>query len=189
MPGLMPAQSPTIGDIDNNGILDLGFAAGTFEYFMDCDGFLLPGWPISITDPQGYSARANSDMILVDIDGDRDCEIFWDNNRLFYDSIGHDSTVYAGFGYLFGVDHVGQALPGFPVEVEGEMFWRAPNFALEKRSHRMYMAVHSAAALLPFDPIDTSYVELFVFPDSTGPPDQWPMQSHDNQRFLCWERA
>jgi hypothetical protein len=44
----------------------------------------------------------------------------------------------------------------------------------------MYMSVHSAAAISPYDLVDTSYVELYVFPDSTGPPDQWPMQSHDN---------
>jgi hypothetical protein len=169
LPSRFPAQSPTVGDIDNNGTLELGFAAGIFEYFLDSDGFELPGWPAAFDDPEGR-----------DIDGDRDCEIFWDNNRLYFDSIGHDSTVYAGYGFLFGVDHYGQPLPGFPIEVEGSMFWRAPAFAYDSVTHRMYMAIHSAVMLLPFDPIDTSYVELFVFPDSTGPPDQWPMQSHDN---------
>ena len=28
--------------------------------------------------------------------------------------------------------------------------------------------------------IDTGYVEVYIFPDSTGPPDQWPMLGHDN---------
>ncbi len=178
--GRFPAQSPTVGDIDNNGTLEMGFAAGIFEYFLDSDGFELPGWPATFNDPEGRPSRAHSDIILVDIDGDRDCEIFWDNNRFYFDSIGQDSTVYAGYGFLFGVDHCGQSLPGFPLEVEGEMFWRAPTFAYDSATHRMYMAVHSAVMLLPVDPIDTSYLELFVFPDSTGPPDQWPMQSHDN---------
>jgi hypothetical protein len=116
----------------------------------------------------------------VDVDGDGDCEIFWDNNGLYSDSVGHDSTVYWGHGYLFGADHYGQPLPGFPLQVEGDMFWRAPTFAYDNETRRMYMAVHSIACLMPFDPVDTSYLELFVFPDSTGPPDQWPMQSHDN---------
>jgi hypothetical protein len=178
--GRFPAQSPTVGDIDNNGTLEMGFAAGGFTYFLDGDGFDLPGWPANFIDPGGRPARAHSDIILVDIDGDGDCEIFWDNNRLYFDSIGYDSTVYAGYGFLFGVDHYAQPLPGFPLEVEGDMFWRAPTFAYDSATHRMYMAVHSIACLLPFDPIDTSYLELFVFPDSTGPPDQWPMQSHDN---------
>ncbi len=180
LPNRFPAQSPTVGDIDNNGTLEMGFAAGSFTYFLDSDGFALPGWPTNFVDPEGRSARAHSDIIMADIDGDRDCEIFWDNNRLYFDSVGHDSTVYAGYGFLFGVDHNGQPLPGFPLEVEGSMFWRAPTFAYDGATHRMYVAVHSQVYLLPVDPIDTSYVELYVFPDSTGPPDQWPMQSHDN---------
>jgi len=72
-----PAQSPTVGDIDNNGTLEMGFVAGGFTYFLDSDGFDLPGWPATFTDPEGSTARAHSDIILVDIDGDRDCEIFW----------------------------------------------------------------------------------------------------------------
>ncbi len=178
--GRFPWNSPTIGDIDNNGSLEFGFTAGIFIYFLDADGFDLPGWPVAFSDPEGYPARAYSDIILVDIDGDRDCEIFWDNNRLYYDSIGHDSIFYWGYSYMLGADHYGQSLPGFPIELEGEIFSRPPTFAYDSASHRMYMAVHSAKALLPAYPVDTSFVEIYVFPDSTGPPDQWPMQSHDN---------
>jgi hypothetical protein len=178
--GRFPLQSPTIGDLDNDGILEFGFAAGHFVYYMDSDGFILPGWPTAFYDPGGRLEWPNSDIILVDIDGDRDCEIFWDNHRLYPDSVGNDSTIYYGHGYLFGVDHYAQSLQGFPLEVEGELFARPPTFAYDSSTHMMYMAVHSAAAIPPFDLVDTSYVELYVFPDSTGPPDQWPMQSHDN---------
>jgi hypothetical protein len=178
--GRFPWNSPTIGDIDNNGTLEFGFTAWIFIYFLDGDGYDLPGWPVSFIDPEGYPSRAYSDIIMVDIDGDRDCEIFWDNNRLYYDSIGHDSTIYWGYSYMLGVDHYGQPLTGFPLELEGVIHSRPPTFAYDSASHRMYMSVHSAAAISPYDLVDTSYVELYVFPDSTGPPDQWPMQSHDN---------
>jgi hypothetical protein len=178
--GRFPWNAPTIGDIDNNGTLEFGFTAGFFIYFMDTDGFILPGWPTTFMDPEGRLERPSSDIILVDIDGDRDCEIFWDNHRLYPDSTGNDTMFYYGYGYLFGVDHYAQTLPGFPLEVEGEMHSRPPTFAYDSFTHMMYMAVHSAAAIPPYDLVDTSYVELYVFPDSTGPPDQWPMQSHDN---------
>jgi hypothetical protein len=180
LPQKFPLQMPTAGDINGDGILELGFAATELIYFMDADGIDISPWPLSFNDPNGSRAAANSDLILVDIDGDNDCEIFWDNNRVYRDSTGHDSTVYAGYGFLFGVDHYGQPLPGFPLEIEGDMFWRAPTFAYDENSHHMYVAIHSEVNYLPWDPLDTGYVELFVFPDSTGPPDQWPMQSHDN---------
>jgi hypothetical protein len=175
-----PLEAPTAGDINGDGILELGFAATELIYFMDADAVDISPWPLAFNDPNGGRAAANSDLILVDIDGDNDCEIFWDNNVVYYDSIGQDSILYGGYGFMFGVDHYGQPLPGFPLQVEGEMFWRAPTFAYDENSHHMYLGIHSEANFLPWDPIDTGYVELFVFPDSTGPPDQWPMQSHDN---------
>jgi len=59
LPNRFPSQSPTVGDIDNNGTLEMGFAAGGFTYFMDSDGFDLPGWPATFTDPEGSTARAH----------------------------------------------------------------------------------------------------------------------------------
>jgi hypothetical protein len=41
------------------------------------------------------------------------------------------------------------------------------------------MGIYTEASWLP-ESFDFAFVELFLFPDSTGPTDQWPMLCHDN---------
>jgi len=179
-PGEFSWMMPIPADINDDGVPEMGFAAGPFTYFVDVDGNNLPGWPVMFTRPDGQPREPTSDIIAVDIDGDGDCEIFCDYNGTHADSVSPDSTEwYWGHSYLFACDHLGQNLPGYPIEVNGEYFSRPPAFAYDEVSHQLYMGLFTELDL-PSLNIDTAYVEIYLFPDSTGPPDQWPMMSHDN---------
>jgi len=171
-------SSITPSDIDNNGTIDLGFQ-GHYLHFVDLDGGELPGWPVALTLPDGSNRTAYSDLSIADVDGDGPCEIFTDFNVLYPDSLGQDSLWYYGYSYLFALDHTGQPLPGYPIEVEGSYLNKPPAFSLDRLSNRLYISV-ATDIIAPWVPIDTAYLELYQFPDSTGPPSQWPMLSHDN---------
>ena len=170
-------QTPLPCDIDSDGDFELGFQTSYNLNFIDLHGSPSPGWPITVTTPRGTLMQSVSDLIVLDIDGDNDQEIFTDNN-VQYDSLEPDST-YLGHGLLCGFDHLGQYLPGFPIVIGGGIFSRPPNFGYDPVTHRVYMTIYT----IFFNPDnpgpETSYVELYVFPDSTGPPNQWPMMSHD----------
>jgi hypothetical protein len=161
-PMIIPNQiiwsAVTPGDIDGDGTLEIGFKTDRM-YFVHFNGEILPGWP-------SPSVFSNSDLIIVDLDGDGDCEIFTDYNVVHYDDLGP-------YSWLFALDHLGQFLPLYPIRVRGSYLGSPPSFALNETNDRLYMALADGAS-------EFRYIELFQFPDSTGPPDQWPMNSHDN---------
>jgi hypothetical protein len=177
--GELIREAPLPCDINNDGIFEIGFQ-GVELNFIDLSGNALPGWPVPVLDPAGRQVITYSDLIAVDVDGDHDSEIFLDNGSLYVDSIGQDSGWYGGHGYIYGFDHFGQNLTGFPFRVGGETFSRPPNFGYDPNSQSIYMAIYPTV-YDPTNPMrDTGRVEVYLFPDSTGPPDQWPMLSHDN---------
>ena len=149
----------TPADIDGDNTLEIGFKTNRM-YFVHFNGELLPGWPTQ------SNVSSNNDLIIVDLDGDRDCEIFTDYNVLHHDDQGP-------YGLLFGLDHLGQFLPDYPIRTRGSYIGLPPSFALNEANHRLYMGLTDHTS-------EWHYIELFEFPDSTGPPDQWPMNSHDN---------
>jgi hypothetical protein len=179
VPGQLIRETPLPCDINNDGAFELGFQALELN-FIDLAGNPLPGWPSPVLDPFGRQVITYSELIAIDIDGDRDCEIFLDNGSLYADSMGQDSLWYGLYGFIYGFDHFGLNLPGFPLRVGGETFSRPPNFGYEPISHRVYMAIYPTVYDILHPEQDTGRVELYLFPDSTGPPDQWPMLSHDN---------
>ena len=148
----------TPADIDGDNTLEIGFKTNAM-YFVHSNGELLPGWP-------SQNVASNNDLIIVDLDGDRDCEIFTDYNILHHDDQGP-------YGLLFALDHLGQFLPDYPIRTRGSYLQLPPTFALNETNHRLYMGLADHTS-------EYHYLELFQFPDSTGPPDQWPMNSHDN---------
>jgi hypothetical protein len=172
-------EAPIPADINNDGEMEIGYQGRQLN-FIDMNGNSLPGWPSPVIDPEGRTVGTYSDLIVVDIDGDGNSEIFIDCGSLYPDSIGADSTEYWGHGYIYGFDHVGNYLSGFPLRVGGDTFSRPPNFYFDQNTSRVYMAIYTTKFVPDTPEIDTSYVELYVFPDSTGPADQWPMLSHDN---------
>jgi hypothetical protein len=171
-------SSITPSDINNDGTIELGFQ-GLQHHFIGLDGMELPGWPVTLTRPDGGIRGSHSDLSIADIDGDGDCELFSDFNAFYADSLGHDSLWYHGYSYLFAIDHFGQALAGYPLVIEGSNFKKPPCFSLNPVDNRLYMSV-STDLIIPWGPPDSVFLELYHFPDSTGPPDQWPMLSHDN---------
>jgi len=172
-------HNPIAADINNDGSLEIGFNANLYFRFLDNSGTPLPGWPIRLFTPEGDNVWPYGDLIAVDIDGDEDSEIFSNCNVLYPDSMGQDSTWYYGYSYLFGIDHLGNELSGFPLQTRGFIYGRPAVFSHDITSNLMYLGLYSDIGLCPYN-IDTAYIELFVFPDSTGPANQWPMISHDN---------
>ena len=133
-PGRSIWQTPIAADINGDNMLELGFRARELAYFVDVNGSSLPGWPTQLRSPY-------SDLIVVDIDGDGDCEIFTDYNVLYPDSMGSDSIWYYGYSYLYGYDHFGQLLPDYPVFVHGGYLWRPPCFGYYKDSYSIYICL------------------------------------------------
>ncbi len=173
-------HTPTPADINQDGAIEIGFQLSDRFALVNSSGDFLPGYPIVLRSPDGFARGSTSDVIFVDINGDGNCEIFMDFNAFYGDSIGHDGQWYGGYSYLFGIDIYGNSLPGFPVLVNGAYFHRPPTFEYDESSHRLYMSLVTEINKLPTFNIDTLYLEIYLFPDSTGPPNQWPMLSHDN---------
>ncbi|GER59651.1 hypothetical protein ULMA_17590 [Patiriisocius marinus] len=72
-----PAFTPSIGDIDNDGDMDVVIAASAVGMFaFDSDGTILPGFPLVDPD-KSYSYQSPT---LVDLDGDETLEIVGANH-------------------------------------------------------------------------------------------------------------
>jgi hypothetical protein len=165
-------------DINGDGQLELGFQTDSLNY-VDMNFNALPGWPVRPTGPDGIFGGSASDLAVVDVNGDGEMEIFFDHNVFYPDSMGQDSVWYYGHSFQFGFNHLGQPLEGFPFRIRGCAWGQPPAFALDPNSSRLYMTISPNFFLIGTH-LDTTYVELYRFPDSTGVPNQWPMLSHDN---------
>jgi hypothetical protein len=176
--GAFVINAPIPSDINGDGQVEIGFQVEDSLYYLSSAGDIIPGWPVAPRRVEGGPRWILSDIITVDIDGDSDCELFSDFNVSYFDSMGHDSLSYYGHSDLFAMDHSGQDLPGYPIRVRAAYLDRPPGFSLDWGDAQLFMAV--VTERLDFNGSDSLYVELFQFPDSTGPPDQWPMLSHDN---------
>ena len=99
-------STPAIGDVDNDGLLEIVVAAydvsnDDFLYCWDNAGDLKPGWPV-----QAQYCRLSSPA-LGDADGDGDLEIF----------IGGLRTSPDWVEILYAYHHDGQPLENWPVEL------------------------------------------------------------------------
>lgn len=95
-----------LGDLDQNGDLEIVFAIGRKAYALNHQGNVLAGWPASmgsglLTNTYG----GNSGVSIGDVSGDKKPDVV-------INSIGTDpiSTLYA-------FDHQGQMLPGWPYKI------------------------------------------------------------------------
>ena len=168
----------TPADVNNDGRPELGFENCGESYgglqFANADGQTLPGYPIF---PQ---SSTETDLICVDVNADRIPEMFFDNNGLYPDSMGHDSLWYYGHSFLNGIDQNGNTLPGLPMQINGGIFFRPPDFAYDSLSHRLYMGLFTDIYLTYPTYLDTANLDIYIWPDSTGRLTEWPMQNHDN---------
>jgi hypothetical protein len=154
----------TPSDINGDGQIEIGYQTKDSLFFTNVNHELLPGWPAVVRNYEGRPRGIYSDLVVVDVNGDRKCEIFSD-----YNLVGINS-------YLYAIDYMGNPLPGYPIRTRGGYLGRPPTFAIDKTMNKAYMALISDMTPI----FDTISIELFIFPDSTGPANQWPMLSHDN---------
>jgi hypothetical protein len=169
---------PTPVDLNRDGLPEIGFQYGESLTFVDINCQPLPGWPARLLGLDSIPRASSSDVIAVDINGDGSCEIFTDFNSFYADSMGHDSTWYYGHGYLYAIDHTGHDLPGYPITVRGLYFRMPPSFTLDSITNKLYMGLATDFVMPGLN--DTIFLDIYTFPDSTGPTTQWPMLSHDN---------
>ncbi|MBN2172988.1 MAG: VCBS repeat-containing protein [Bacteroidales bacterium] len=104
---------PSVGDIDGDGNLDIAVGDQVLSgspadkvFVWDKDGNLLPGWP---TPPMN---AINVQILLVDLDGDGQIELMWDENT--------------GDGNYIGYNHDGTPMEGWPLEVQESTFFMNP---------------------------------------------------------------
>jgi hypothetical protein len=105
--------APTVVDLDRDGQLEIiGGRAGVIGGVSACfwvwsaNGEVRTGFPY-VSDHGGGS---EGPITVADIDDDGCMEIFADHNMI---------TLPDGRGWLFGVDHLGKDLPGFPLRPMG----------------------------------------------------------------------
>jgi hypothetical protein len=176
--GCLADHAPIPSDINGDGQVEIGVEIGDSLFYFDSNGNRRPGWPVAVRNVYGGPRGIHSDLIPVDIDSDGDCELFSHADGPYPDSIAPDSTWFGAHGDLHALDHTGQELPGYPLRVRGSSGANPPGFSLDKADERLYMEVGTGQ--IDLEEIDSVFVELYRFPDSTGPTDQWPMLSHDN---------
>lgn len=131
----------SLGDVDNDGAIEIVARAGDTLHVFDAAGQLEAGWPVGFTDP-----IRNATTGLGDLDGDGDLEILIAGFEM--NALHHDGSVVAGFPVglpvtgnvnsgaiiasvdddastpeilikvndaIAGLDNTGAMLPGFPL--------------------------------------------------------------------------
>jgi hypothetical protein len=112
---------PTVADLEQDGVLEIldGWAGGfgipgPVFYAWDTAGNIKPGFPYFMD----HGGGAEGPITVADINGDGVMEVFADHNITENDQ-----------GYLFGVDVLGNDLPGFPVRTRGFTYMNGAQFA------------------------------------------------------------
>ena len=130
------SSTPTVGDINGDGGLDVAFAtlSGVLFYVVDANANLLPNWPFP-------AARTGHTPSLVDVDGDGAVEFFlgagenwyglnaaaesvpgWPRSGLGFATTGIDDLdgdgdwefAVSDGGHFYVRDEQGELLPGWP---------------------------------------------------------------------------
>jgi len=100
------AAQPVLGDLDNDGNLEIVAAAPDFIYAWRNDGRSLPNFPLTRMDAIGYG---DTPPILVDLDNDKDLEIIFAQGMDYIDQTNR--------GILAAYHHSGAPVDGWPVYI------------------------------------------------------------------------
>ena len=97
-------SSPAVADIDNDGDLEVAFMSGKSELFLwHHDGTRVAGFPVKFLDTTGAEMSSRGSPAIANLDDDDELEIVVTNN----------------VGWIFGVNHDGTPVVGFPVRLNG----------------------------------------------------------------------
>ncbi len=98
-------SSPSLGDLDNDGFLDVVFpSTDGILYAWNRNGVLLPGFPQTYyPNPQTQTSQCTAS--IGNIDGDQDLEILFGDEK----------------GKVHGYNHNGTLANGFPIQLAGEV--------------------------------------------------------------------
>lgn len=112
--GTWTYAAPTIVDIEGDGDLEvIGGREGTVSapsiqlFAWNANGSTQAGFPFS-SSAGGYGGGCSGPVTAADLDGDGQVELFADR-----------SILENGQGFLWGLNHDGSVLPGFPLRPDG----------------------------------------------------------------------
>jgi hypothetical protein len=149
--GAPVASSPVIGDVDGDGRKDIVFTAGPTLYALNSAAASLDNFPVTVR----TSFPITSSPVLADIDGDGKVDIL----------------VVTQEGRFFAYDTRGKVLPGFPLQLGGNVLTSVTVF----RTSAGNVGIAAAAE----DHFLYAW-ETRARYDST--PHPWPMYLHDARR-------
>jgi hypothetical protein len=178
----MCVATPSVGDIDNDGTLEIVAASYYSLYVWDSNGNLEPNWPLTIAPAGGMSY---SQPTLVDLDNDTTLEIAityydWNVSDDFLGVWNYDATPYTGWPKtLWGGQSYGTPVP---VDVDQDLdiefsdasshYMNGPlhlfsSVGVEETGWPFYFAGFLEGTPISFDFDDDNYCELLVANNST----------------------
>jgi len=173
------ANSPILGDIDNDGTAEIVVVSGTFPtnavvQVFNLDGSAVTGWPKTLN---GLVSRDFNAPVMGDIDNDTYQELL----------IGFENTV-DGFEYFYAWNHDGTVLEGWPKllrDVNGYGITGSPVLGDFDDDDSLDCALSSNAYWMTTSDI---YVWNLGVPYATERM-EWPMFRHDPTMTACYKSA
>ncbi len=96
----VPTGTPTIGDVDNDGAVEIAYLSYDSIYLLELDGSGMAGWPKQIANVNfSYQSPALADL---DDDGDLEIVVGAHKNSAGCYVFHHDGTTYPGWPKLLG---------------------------------------------------------------------------------------
>ena len=142
--GAVPG-TPAIGDLDNDGSVEIVQGTWNYIYVFNADGTTYPGWP--------KSRYVTQNAALADLDGDNDLEIIVPSSTSMY-VYHHDGTSFAGFPVTGSNDLTGAAVAD--CDNDGDLEIVAGSFKASGSPTDHVYAWHHNGSLMAGFPVTTA---------------------------------